>query len=219
MTEKLGILPLEAQTAYNAVKEAYPEAIACFAQNGYFEIYGEDAKKAAPALGTKLLMKELEGGGQVAVTGFREDQWVAKAKALWGRGNDVLVTQPGEDGRQETVKRLIAEDYIPVGMVMDMDGKTVRVDKVDFPNEEVSLTDITDRKNPIPFRERLSIVRSYVEDAPADSLWKAMDRREHPSQKKTSVLAKLKEHAQTAPDKGAKKPEQTKKPKSKEMEM
>ena len=90
---------------------------------------------------------------------------------------------------------------------------------MDFPNEEVSLTDITDRKNPVPFRERLSIVRSYVEDAPAEGLWKAMDRREHTSQKKTSVLAKLKEHAQTAPDKGAKKPEQTKKPKSKEMEM
>ena len=149
VTEKLGILPLEAQTAYNAVKEAHPEAIVCFAKNGYYEIYGEDAKKAAPALGTKLLMKELEGGGQLAVTGFREDQWVAKAKALWGQGNDVLVTQPGEDGRQETVKHLIAEDYIPVGMVMDMDGKTVRVDKVDFPNEEVSLTDITDRKNPV----------------------------------------------------------------------
>lgn len=31
-----------------------------------------------------------------------------------------------------------------------------------------------------------------------------MDRREHTSQKKPSVLAKLKEHAQTAPDKGAK---------------
>ena len=46
------------------------------------------------------------------MTGFREDQWVAKAKALWGQGNDVLVTQPGEDGRQETVKHLLAEDYI-----------------------------------------------------------------------------------------------------------
>ena len=33
VTEKLGILPLEAQTAYNAVKEAHPEAIVCFAQN------------------------------------------------------------------------------------------------------------------------------------------------------------------------------------------
>ena len=219
VAEKLGVLPLEAQTAYNAVKEAHPEAIVCFAQNGYFEIYGEDAKKAAPILGSKLPLKELEGGGQVAVTGFREDQWVSKAKDLWAQGNDVLVTQSGEDGRQETVKHLKAEDYIPVGMVMDMDGKTVRVDKVDFPNEDVSLTDITDRKNPVPFRERLSIVRPYVEDAPAENLWKAMDRREHTSQKKTSVLAKLKEHAQTTPDKGAKKPEQTKKPKSKEMEM
>ena len=112
-----------------------------------FSPYGLQGILLAPALGSKLLMKELEGGGQVAVTGFREDQWVAKAKTLWGRGNDVLVTQPGEDGRQETVKHLLAEDYIPVGMVMEMDGKTVRVDKVDFPNEEVSLTDITDRKS------------------------------------------------------------------------
>ena len=66
-------------------------------------------------------MKELEGGGQVAVTGFREDPVGCQGKGSVGQGNDVLVTQPGEDGRQETVKHLIAEDYIPVGMVMDMD--------------------------------------------------------------------------------------------------
>ncbi len=214
--EKLGILPLEAQTAYNAVKEAHPEAIVCFAQNSYFEIYGEDAKKAAPALGTKLLMKELEGGGQVAVTGFREDQWVAKAKDLWGQGNDVFVTQPGEDGRQETVKHLKAEDYIPVGMVMDMDGKTVRVDSVDFLNEEVRLTDITDKQHPVQFWEKPSIVREYVENAPAENLWKAIDRREHGSRKKPSVLAKLKEHAKSTPDKAAKQPEHTKKTKGME---
>ena len=219
VTEKLGILPLEAQTAYNAVKEAHPEAIVCFAQNGCFEIYGEDAKKAAPMLGTKLLIKELEGGGQVAVTGFPKELWVAKAKELWGQGNDVLLTQPGENGRQETVKHLSAAEYIPVGMVMNMDGKVVRVDNVDFTNDSVSLTDITDKKNPVPFCEQLSIVRSYVEAAPAEQLWKAMERRDHTSQKKTSVLAKLKEHAQTTPGKGAKKPEHTKKPKSKEMEM
>jgi hypothetical protein len=219
VTEKLGVLPLDAQTAYNAVKEAHPEAIVCFAQNGYFEIYGEDAKKAAPLLGSKLLMKELEGGGQVAVTGFREDQWGAKAKDLWGQGNDVLVTQPGEDGKQEMVKHLRAEDYIPVGMVMDMDGKTVRVDSVDFPNEEVRLTDITDKQHPVQFWEKPSIVRGYVEDAPAENLWKAIDRREHGSRKKPSVLAKLKEHAQAAPENAVKKPERTKKPKSNEMEM
>lgn len=216
VTEKLGVLPLEAQTAYNAVKEAHPEAIVCFAQNGYFEIYGEDAKKAAPILGAKLLMKELEGGGQVAVSGFREDQWVAKAKALWGQGNDVIITQPGEDGRQETVKHLKAEDYIPVGIVMNMDGKTVRVDGVDFPNEEVRLSDITDKQHPVQFWEKPSIVREYVENAPAENLWKAIDRREHGSRKKPSVLAKLKEHAKSAPDKTTKQPEHTKKSKGME---
>ena len=219
VAEKLGILPLEAQNAYNAVKEAHPDAIVCFAQNGYFEIYGEDAKKAAPILGSKILLKELEGCGRVPVTGFREEQWAAKAKALWGQGNDVLVTQPGEDGKQETVKHLHAEDYIPVGMVMDMDGKTVRVDSVDFSNEEVRLTDITDKQHPIQFCEKPSIVRSYVEEAPAEKLWQAMDRRERTAHKKPSVLAKLKEHAQAAPAKAVKKHEHTKKSKSKEMEM
>ena len=104
-------------------------------------------------------------------------------------------------------------------MVMNMDGKTVRVDNVDFTNDSVSLTDITDKK--IPFHSVSSCLLSVPmwKPAPAEQLWKAMERREHTSQKKTSVLAKLKEHAQITPGKGAKKPEHTKKPKSKEMEI
>lgn len=94
VTEKLGILPLEAQTAYNAVKEAHPEAIVCFAQNGYFEIYGEDAKKAAPALGTKLLMKELEGGGQVAVTGFGKISGSPRLRHCGGKATMSLSRSP-----------------------------------------------------------------------------------------------------------------------------
>ena len=54
------------------------------------------------------------------MTGFREDQWVAQAKALWGRGNDVLVTQPSEDGRQETVKRLLCLLYTSTFMKKNM---------------------------------------------------------------------------------------------------
>lgn len=217
--EKLGVLSFGAQTAYNAVKEANPDAVVCFAQNGYFEIYGEDAKKAAPILDTKLLMKELEGGGQVAVTGFRQEQWAAKAKALWGHGNNVLVTQPGEDGRQETVKHLRADDYIPVGMVMDMDGKTVRVDGVDFTRDEAALTDISDRQHPKPFCERLSVVRSYVEDAPAEKLWEAIDARDQAAQKKTSVLAKLKEKSQSTTKKAERQTVRTDKNKTNEMEI
>ena len=95
--EMLAVMPIEAQNSYNEIKEAHPDAIVGFAQNGYFEIYGEDAKKAAPILETKLLTKELEGGGQVAVTGFREDEWAAYASRLWAKGNDVFISRTDED--------------------------------------------------------------------------------------------------------------------------
>lgn len=217
--EKLAPLSLEAQTAYNAIKEANPEAIVCFAQRGYFEIYGEDAKRAAPILGAKLLMKELEGVGKVAVTGFRQEQWVSETKKLWGQDNDVLLSQPGDDGKQEVVKHLRFEDYIPIGMIVEVDGKTARVESVDFAQNDVRLTDLTDKQHPKEFHESVSFVRSCVENAPAEKLWEAIDRRVQKPTRKSSVLAKLKEHSQVAPDKAVKKPERVKKTKSKEMEL
>ena len=51
------------------------------------------------------------------MTGFRQEQWVAKAKKLWEHGNDVFLTQTGADGKQEVAKDLRAEDFIPVGRV------------------------------------------------------------------------------------------------------
>lgn len=216
--EVLAVLPLSAQNAYNEVKEARPDSIVCFAQNGYFEIYGEDAKKAAPVLGSKLLTKELEGCGKVSVTGFRQEQWVAKAKKLWERGNDVYLTQAGPDGKQEVVKDLRAEDFIPVGMVMGMDGKTVRVESVDFAANNVRLTDITDPKQPRTIHEAPAIVRLYVEEAPTENLWAALDRKHGNDQPQHSVLAKLK-RCKAEAEKDAPKPKLEKKQKSKEMEI
>lgn len=47
-TEVLAPLPVAELRKYEAVKEAHPDALVCFAQNGYFELYGKDAEKAAP---------------------------------------------------------------------------------------------------------------------------------------------------------------------------
>ena len=58
-TETLSSLPVAELRKYEAVKKAHPDALVCFAQNGYFELYGKDAEKAAPLLGTKLLEKKV----------------------------------------------------------------------------------------------------------------------------------------------------------------
>ena len=52
------LLPLTfaEQNAYNAVKEAHPASLICFAQHGYYELYGDDAEKASAVLGTKCAL-------------------------------------------------------------------------------------------------------------------------------------------------------------------
>ena len=54
-TEALSPLSVAELRKYEAVKKAHPDALVCFAQNGYFELYGKDAEKAAPLLGTKQM--------------------------------------------------------------------------------------------------------------------------------------------------------------------
>ena len=158
--ETLAPLPIAELRKYEAVKQAHPEALVCFAQNGYFELYGKDAEKAAPLLGTKVLEKKVRGKSAMPVTGFRESAWVAASKKLWQSGADVLLSKDGE-----TFKDLKGADYIPVGATLMMDGIKCRIDAVDFDANEVRLTNIEDKNRPIRFSENISYVRSFVEDA------------------------------------------------------
>ncbi len=45
-TEGLASLTVAELRKYEAVKKAHPDALVCFAQNGYFELYGKDAEKS-----------------------------------------------------------------------------------------------------------------------------------------------------------------------------
>ena len=158
--ETLAPLPVAELRKYEAVKEAHPDALVCFAQNGYFELYGKDAEKAAPLLGTKVLEKKVRGKSAMPVTGFRESAWVAASKKLWRSGADVLLSKDGE-----TFKELKGADYIPVGATLMMDGMRCRIDAVDYAANEVKLTDITEPDKPFKFSEDIAYVRSFVEDA------------------------------------------------------
>ena len=227
--ETLAVISVEAQNTYNEIKEAHPDAIVGFAQNGYFEIYGEDAKKAAPILGTKLLVKELEGGGQVAVTGFREDEWAAYASKLWSKGNDVFLSRTGEDGAQETIKDLRGADYFPVGLEWCINDQIYKITDVNYEADTVTLINLTDPTQPPIVQDSIKEFKDVSEmcgmpfdlDEAAEmkKAFLAEKAQKTEKQPKQSVLKKLKEHAQNISGKEVKKPEKTKKPKSKEMEI
>ena len=62
-------LPTQAQTDYNAIKEAHPDDIVLFQVGDFFEIYGEDAKQAAELLALNLTTRAIPGAGRVEMCG------------------------------------------------------------------------------------------------------------------------------------------------------
>ena len=162
--EHPALLPLNAATEYNALKEQHPDALVGFEQNGQFEFYGEDARKVCELVGGKLLEKETELG-TVPVTGFPSDQWAHRAKQLWQYGENVYLAGLNEDGTHHQTKYLRREDYLPLGATVHMEGRAFRVDNVNFDKGSVSLQDVAlaEMRMPIFREEPLALVRELYE--------------------------------------------------------
>ena len=163
--ERSVLLPLDAATEYNALKEQHPDALVGFEQNGQFEFYGEDARKVCELLGGKLLEKET-ALGTVPVTGFPSDQWVYRAKQLWQCGENIYLAGLNEDGTHHQTKYLRREDYLPLGATIHMEGRAFRVDTVNFDKGSVSLQDVAlaEMRMPIFREEPLALVRELYEE-------------------------------------------------------
>ena len=101
--ERPALLPLDAATEYNALKEQHPDALVGFEQGGQFEFYGEDARRVCELLGVKFLEKET-ALGTVPVISFPRDQWAYRAKQLWQRGENVYLAGLNEDGTHHQTK-------------------------------------------------------------------------------------------------------------------
>ena len=162
--ERPALLPLDAATEYNALKEQHPDALVGFEQNGQFEFYGEDARKVCALVGGKLLEKETELG-TVPVTGFPSDQWAHRAKQLWQCGENIYLAGLNEDGTHHQTKYLRREDYLPLGTTIHMEGRTFRVDTVNFDKDSVTLQDVAlaEMRMPIFREEPLAVVRELYE--------------------------------------------------------
>ena len=167
--ERPALLPLDAATEYNALKEQYPDALVGFEQNGQFEFYGEDARKVCELVGGKLLEKETELG-TVPVTGFSRGQWAYRAKQLWQCGENVYLAGLNEDGTHHQTKYLRREDYLPLGATVHMEGRAFRVDTVNFDKNSVTLQDVAlaEMRMPIFREEPLAVVRELYEQEQDD---------------------------------------------------
>ena len=161
--------PLELNAAsaaeYTALKAQHPDTLVGFEAGGNFMFYGEDAAKVAKVLNSALFTRET-ALGEVQVTGFPPSLWARKSKELWSAGNDVYLAGLNEDGTHHQTKHLHKEDYLPIGSIINMDGRKFRIDGVDFDKGSVTLQDVALAEMRIPvFREEpLAPVRELYEE-------------------------------------------------------
>ena len=153
---------------YLNLKAQHPDKLVGVQVGRFMLFYGKDAEAAAPALGAKLLTREIPGLGSTSVTGSPLG-WQSALKDLLEHGHSVVLARPdperGPDAPYEIIKERDAADYIPLGMELTIDGRRMKIDSVDFNAGAVSLLDL-DMKGWFPvFRsETVSFVREFVEE-------------------------------------------------------
>ena len=84
---------------YNGVKERHPDDLVLYQMGDFFELYGEDAREAAPELGLQLVSRAIPGGGRVEMCGFpanRLNQYLEQLRAR----HDVTVSTASEGSAQ-----------------------------------------------------------------------------------------------------------------------
>ena len=154
---------------YWDLKAQHPDKLVGVQVGEFMMFYGKDAEEASAALGTKAPVLDIPGLGQTPATGSR-DAWQAVLKKLLEHGHSVVLARPdperGPDAPYEVIRESAAADYIPVGMELMMDGRRMKIDSVDYANNEVKLLDLdirgwfpVFRSAPVPY------VRESVEDA------------------------------------------------------
>ena len=86
---------------YNEIKSAHPENIVLYQVGDFFEIYGEDAKNAAPVLDLNLGSRPIPTGGRVDMCGIPSHQLEQYTEKLRNQFS-VTIAAVGEDGQRNS---------------------------------------------------------------------------------------------------------------------
>ena len=100
----------EPEWAYNAVKEAYPDDMVLYQVGDFFELYGEDARTAAPILGLTLTSRPVSGVGRVDMCGIPTHQLEQYVEQLRDK-YDVTISAVDQDSHERREYSMLSIDH------------------------------------------------------------------------------------------------------------
>lgn len=107
---------------YWDIKVLYPEPILLFRMGDFYEMFFDDAVKAAPTIGIALTSRNKKGGDETPMCGVPHHSIAGPIKKLLAAGYKVAICDQLEDPKQAKgiVKRGVTRVLTP-GMVYDLD--------------------------------------------------------------------------------------------------
>ncbi len=104
-----------AMRQYHAIKEQHPDKILMFRMGDFYEMFGDDAIKAAPMLGIALTARGHGNGGKIPLAGVPYHALERYLTRLTSRGEKVVIVEQVEDPKlaKGVVKREIVEIVTP----------------------------------------------------------------------------------------------------------
>ena len=155
---------------YLSQKADHPHQIVGIQSGSLLLFYGDDAEVVAPALGRKIIEREIPFVGNTKVTGGYVADFRVAAEKLKEKGiNFCFVGE--ENGEYSTITEHFAKDYIPIGMELTIEGRDFVIDSVNYDFGNVSLRDATFQNGtgfPIFRSESVDYVRYFVEQKQAE---------------------------------------------------
>lgn len=153
----------EMMDEYLALKKRYPDhVIALQGKENYFVF--SNSNVIAMEMKSRQLAVSLPGASTFCMTGFPVGQWVSFSHRIWGMGYNVLLMGRDEQGDLHLTKELLAKDYIPLGVRLNIDGSLYSVERVDFANDTVRLLEERDPPGSHRRMESVQIVREVWEE-------------------------------------------------------
>jgi len=134
----LSFTPLMRQ--YNAIKEKHPDKILFFRMGDFYEMFGDDAVKAAPILGIALTSRSHGATERIPLAGVpyhSVDKYLAK---LLAHGEKVVVVEQVEDPK--TAKGIVKREIVEI-----LTPGTATIETPDTDHSSVWLAAICERKN------------------------------------------------------------------------
>ena len=122
------------------IKEQHPDKILFFRMGDFYEMFGDDAIKAAPILGIALTSRSHGNSERIPLAGVpyhASDKYLAK---LLNHGEKVVVVEQTEDPK--TVKGLVKREIVEI-----LTPGTATIDSPEIDNNQLCLASVYKNKN------------------------------------------------------------------------